>query len=676
MNDRLMAHLVCTSSKCGRRYKTDDQRARRGVPCPSCGAELDVYAPAAPAAPAAATSTKYSLRDLIDAPSTPARQYVRFACEHCHAESMAAADKAGQMGTCPKCRQKTQILQRPADSQPPPTPGNGHVAVSEPADDKRLRAREAEERARREAEAKARQEAEQQAKKEAEAQAQREAEAKVKKEAQAKAQREAELQTRKDAEELAKQQVEANARREAELKAQREIEERTRREAEAKAQREAEQRAKKEAEERAQRAAEAKAQREATVRAKKEAEEQARREAKARAQREAEQRAKKEAEAKARREAELRARKEAEEQARREAEAKAQREAEQRTRQEAEERARRDAEEQARAAAEERDKRLALERIAQEDQLDAQWLESIPALELSAPCPWAPHPYTIVKAVRAGRWVRNRFRLPPARLLAQPLGKPLLGVRLTADVFATNGFRYLRLPAAAAPAVVAATTDALRERFARDPKAAQRAFVSVGYESAVTLTNVGSFLNDLQRPRKRLVRELFWPHVSAELFESLRSTRNLASWKVWLEFSEAASRLSGREHILAVHAQALAAHCLAITGECGYASGNDAVVGRFWPAAWECWEEVLAAEEFWDYLHERAETLAVAADLDEIRRRLPGVLLGFHSLFAQAYALAGDDSGCQRHLSLLNQSPLASRVDAGSEYATVASAYW
>lgn len=292
-------------------------------------------------------------------------------------------------------------------------------------------------------------------------------------------------------------------------------------------------------------------------------------------------------------------------------------------------------------------------------------LEQIDALERSSPCEESPHPADLVRRLGQGSFPRSRWRLSLPVLFSTPfrafhnvgLGgatsresarDPL--VAIDAAVYANSPFRALGLPANASAEEIAA------RRNGGETKAQIGWAVtpwSVGYDQALHLVVDKARVDLVDDPAQRLVCELFWPHAASDGAWPLAQTGRLASWQVAQAFRRLTTGRSGRARALAAHGAAVAFHCLAISAECGYALGCAPWTDTYWRLAAEAWEEVLDSHEFWAYLVERGDPRINSGELvGRLRRGLPSLLLGFHALFAQAYARGGDDLACQRQLAL------------------------
>jgi hypothetical protein len=258
--------------------------------------------------------------------------------------------------------------------------------------------------------------------------------------------------------------------------------------------------------------------------------------------------------------------------------------------------------------------------------------------------------------------VSNRLGAVPARLLAMPLVDNVLGLEVTGDMYAANAFRYLAVPADAAGRELDLAISRLKAIGRLRPEVARRAFIRTGYDGHVALAAPLEYVERLQDSRQRLLWEVFWPHVDGQCFEQMKSAAQLASPAAVRRLSRIATTQNGRDSVLAKHALAVVLHNRAIAYELAYGTGHTDATAGLWGKALEYWRSVLASEEFWDYLRERVvaadDPRLHPVDLQELRERMPQLILGFNRLFARAYAQAGDTAACKRQL----------RVIAGSEF--------
>lgn len=244
-----------------------------------------------------------------------------------------------------------------------------------------------------------------------------------------------------------------------------------------------------------------------------------------------------------------------------------------------------------------------------------------------------------------------------SRFLSSPLGAPLLGVELCADLYARNGFRLLGLPASVDHQTLLREAGRLRTMLQLSPKAIDRFCIQIGYDEHCLLDDVARCVGRLQDPRSRLVSEIFWPHAANGLFDKIKSSRHLASSEVLAALNHPAENKSSPEMMLLRHGAAVAYHNLAITTEF---SGTDADGREHWTNAFACWRDTLASDAFWKYLRKRTQQFddprIKPEDVETIRARLPKLVLEINATFAWHAWERGEKEVCHRHLILLAQS--------------------
>jgi hypothetical protein len=245
---------------------------------------------------------------------------------------------------------------------------------------------------------------------------------------------------------------------------------------------------------------------------------------------------------------------------------------------------------------------------------------------------------------------RNR-----ARLLATPLDVSLLGQPLRADLYARNGFRLVGMSASADDVALETAIQKFRNFQRLSPSAAMGRSISLGYELPLCREDALESLARLKDPRHRLVSELFWPHLAAERFTVLGSTRQMANDHL-VAALEAGAKGSGRDAALARHALAVIFHNRAITEELQPEDGKDSTAA--WSRALDCWAQVVDSDAFWEYIQERGERLddprVRRTNVDAAREQLPIALLAWQSLFVSTYSLEWRPEDIHRHFSLIH----------------------
>jgi hypothetical protein len=263
--------------------------------------------------------------------------------------------------------------------------------------------------------------------------------------------------------------------------------------------------------------------------------------------------------------------------------------------------------------------------------------------------------------------------LDAERLLASPLGVTVLGAEISADVYIRNGFRFLALPAWADTSDLETASALLRSRVKLGgEKIAQGQSIRLGYDNLDLSLSVNDCVERLRNPRHRLLCEVFWPHVSGELFAVIKEERHLASPHIINKLSETVQKSSGQTRMLARHALALSLHNKALWDEISHIRKGQEWKRQTWERALTWWGHVIRDDAFWSYIQERVQQLdhiqIRPGDVDEMRQKLPQALLGFNSVLARNYGqVARRNSAipgvrafgrlCYEHLGLINSCP-------------------
>lgn len=247
-----------------------------------------------------------------------------------------------------------------------------------------------------------------------------------------------------------------------------------------------------------------------------------------------------------------------------------------------------------------------------------------------------------------------------ARLLAESLGVSLLGVPLTADLYARNGFRLVGAFASSDETALEKAIQKFRNLQRLSPQAALRQSIPIGYDSSLCREDVVESVARLKEPRHRLVCELFWPHLSEERIAEVQSAGRLDCDSVITALEEGAKR-SDREGALAGHALAVVLQNRALAEEL---DGRDtSELATAWPRALDRWVRVVESDPFWAHVHERAEWLddprVRPADVEAVREQLPIALLGWHQLFVAAYSRESRQEDIHRHFRFMHDSGFA-----------------
>jgi hypothetical protein len=279
--------------------------------------------------------------------------------------------------------------------------------------------------------------------------------------------------------------------------------------------------------------------------------------------------------------------------------------------------------------------------------------------------------------------------LSPARLMTSPLGVNVLGTDLGADLYLRNGFRFLALPACADSDELETAIGRLRSRMKiGGDRVLKSQSIRLGYDDFAPCDDVFDCVDQLRNPKRRLLCEIFWPHLDGELFGHIRDARQLTSPPVMEALSAASQQGNGLARSLAGHALAVCLHNKAIWDEMAHISKGQPWSNTTWAAALRWWGSIIHDDTFWEYLHERVkgydDIQVRKEDLRELRERLPHTLLAFNAVLARSYGrVARSNTGahgapppvptpfikrCNGHLGIINASPLS--MDAKREAVT------
>jgi hypothetical protein len=273
--------------------------------------------------------------------------------------------------------------------------------------------------------------------------------------------------------------------------------------------------------------------------------------------------------------------------------------------------------------------------------------------------------YLLAEGVLPGVQVLN---LDLKRLLSATLGKQLLGVDMSADLYAKNGYRMIATSAFAHRSTLEGESQRIRNICKIDPAAAIKSGIRTGYDSHLTLDqdDILQCLSNLQSPRQRILYDLFWPHISEQQFDLIKRPRNLVTTQSIKVLKEAADTAKGQDASIIKHALALIHHNQAIAHELLFACGEVEWSSEHWNNAMFYWADVLRTDHFWNYIAERIIALDDPRldldDLDQLRTELPSVILAFNSLFAQVFAKSSALAACYGHLVIMERSGLPSET--------------
>lgn len=245
-----------------------------------------------------------------------------------------------------------------------------------------------------------------------------------------------------------------------------------------------------------------------------------------------------------------------------------------------------------------------------------------------------------------------------ARFLSTPLTGQLLGVELLASIYARNGFRFIGTLANVGQPQLESELQKFRNIYRLSPASAVNSIIQTGYEQHLPLDHIEEELSRLHDPRKRIICELFWPHLNENVLNLFKIEKQIASPTIIHTLEKTLQEANGKdENIFIKHALAISYHNLAITKELAYLHDHTEWNDNDWLNALIHWKAVHESDYFWDYLRKRAKQFddprLKASDINVVREKLPAILLGFNTLFASAYAKAGEAAASANHISLV-----------------------
>ncbi len=246
------------------------------------------------------------------------------------------------------------------------------------------------------------------------------------------------------------------------------------------------------------------------------------------------------------------------------------------------------------------------------------------------------------------------------RFLTEPLEGNLLGMKIAANLYANNGFRFIAAPAHAEPAQVEAAIQKFRNIYKLSHESALKLSIKTGYDLYAQVEDINRCLSKLQEPRNRIVSELFWPHLSDPLFNEIKKEQCIASSHVMQILKKSVNQHNGYHSAIITHAKAIAYHSLAISHELTFAAGNAEWSSSYWKNALSCWAKVFNTDLFWEYFRKRVESFddprLKPDDVKELRSQLPKIILGLNALFAREYAKSKQRAASSWHIDLIGKS--------------------
>src|SRR5262249_49155363 len=154
---------------------------------------------------------------------------------------------------------------------------------------------------------------------------------------------------------------------------------------------------------------------------------------------------------------------------------------------------------------------------------------------------------------------RNRIGGGLNGLLAQKLAVGLLESHPNLDLYAYNGFRLLGVPGNVKDEQLPKLSNGYQKvRFPGDHPLPQT--IGAGFSRLGTADEADRCIRDLLEPQKRIVSELFWPHLPDAVFDVIRKVGDITP-PIVLRFLRDYGQANGSgSGILAKHAVAVAYH--------------------------------------------------------------------------------------------------------------------
>ena len=245
--------------------------------------------------------------------------------------------------------------------------------------------------------------------------------------------------------------------------------------------------------------------------------------------------------------------------------------------------------------------------------------------------------------------------LAPERLLAHELDANFLGTKVHADLYLTNAFRLLAMPATTTGRDLEPRIQRLRQMSRLSPARAVKTAAPLGYEQYRDIGDPASSVSRLSDPRVRIFHEIFWPHLGPDQ----------GSWPAPADLAVLANA-GGHgpdSAVVGQHALAIAHHNQAISHEIEVAYGRAEWSDGHWLRAHIFWQGVVSNDAFWAYISRRVKAFddprLRGDDVARIRAALPGIVLSYNGLFTRLYANAGNGPLTAAHVRLIQNSPFA-----------------
>ncbi len=236
------------------------------------------------------------------------------------------------------------------------------------------------------------------------------------------------------------------------------------------------------------------------------------------------------------------------------------------------------------------------------------------------------------------------------------LGRSIYDKELSFDIYLRNGFRILGIPPYVSFDAISRAKGRMQTLAKLNPEVHPKTIIRTGYDENFTPEAAFDSAARLKDPRYRFICELFWPHLSEDLFSKIREKKHLGESGLIQPLGALVQEAEPRDAALANHALAVFYHNLALTNEMASLADNAKWRGKYWKLAIAYWVETFDDDQFWEYMGERAELYddprIRVEDLAEIRQKLPLVILAFNGELAKLHAECRPKF-CNHHLALL-----------------------
>ncbi len=251
------------------------------------------------------------------------------------------------------------------------------------------------------------------------------------------------------------------------------------------------------------------------------------------------------------------------------------------------------------------------------------------------------------------------------RVLSSPFSNSLLGVEISADIIAKNGFRFLSISAFSSETEFEEAAQTFLNMYKLDPGVSFHSLIKIGYEEFVSLDEVTAIIAKLNDPKFRFINSLFWLQINQQLFDALKKSGELNS-NHFLNILLKHSQEQDDTDIRILHAIAITYLNLAILNEIYFANGRKKWNPHYWNMAYQYWSKLLNSNFFWEYWETKVTSLddpgLKSTDISILRSQLPLVLLEFSSIFAQEYAKNQLTKNCKYKISVIYNSSFEEEI--------------